>query len=85
MILPFANPALATAGSGDVLAGAIVGCLAQGLAPFDAAVLGGYLHGLAGEGQARVAAGRDRAIVLKLAHEAALRRAHCGSCRDGAG
>jgi len=47
--LPFANPALATAGSGDVLAGAIVGLLAQGLAPFDAAVCGAYLHALAGE------------------------------------
>ncbi|NOZ27149.1 MAG: NAD(P)H-hydrate dehydratase [Chloroflexi bacterium] len=48
-ILPFANPGLATGGTGDVLAGAIVGLLAQGLTPFDAAVLGGYLHGLAGE------------------------------------
>ncbi|GAB4438896.1 MAG: bifunctional ADP-dependent NAD(P)H-hydrate dehydratase/NAD(P)H-hydrate epimerase [Chloroflexi bacterium OHK40] len=42
------NPALATAGTGDVLAGAIVGLLAQGLAPFDAAALGVYLHGAAG-------------------------------------
>jgi len=49
VVLPFANPALATAGSGDVLAGAIVGALAQGVAPFAAAVVGGYLHGLAGE------------------------------------
>jgi NAD(P)H-hydrate epimerase len=49
VVLPFANPALATAGSGDVLAGAIVGALAQGLATFEAAVVGGYLHGLAGE------------------------------------
>jgi NAD(P)H-hydrate epimerase len=48
-VMPFANPALAKAGSGDVLAGAIVGLLAQGLAPFDAAVAGAYLHGLAGE------------------------------------
>jgi NAD(P)H-hydrate epimerase len=48
-LLPFANPALATAGTGDVLAGAIVGLLAQGLAPFEAAATGGYLHGLAGE------------------------------------
>jgi NAD(P)H-hydrate epimerase len=48
-ILPFANPVLATAGTGDVLAGAIVGLLAQGLEPFDAAVCGAYLHGLAGE------------------------------------
>jgi NAD(P)H-hydrate epimerase len=49
VVLPFANPALATAGSGDVLAGAIVGLLAQGLGPFEAAVCGAYLHGLAGE------------------------------------
>lgn len=42
------NPALATAGTGDVLAGTIVGLLAQKLAPFDAAVLGVYLHGAAG-------------------------------------
>jgi NAD(P)H-hydrate epimerase len=72
VVLPFANPALATAGSGDVLAGAIAGALAQGLAPFDAAVVGGYLHGLAGElarqdlGDAGVVAG-DLLIRLPLA------------------
>jgi hydroxyethylthiazole kinase-like uncharacterized protein yjeF len=49
VINPFTNPGLATAGSGDVLAGAIVGFLAQGLVPFDAALTGAYLHGLAGE------------------------------------
>jgi NAD(P)H-hydrate epimerase len=49
MVLPFANPALAKAGSGDVLAGTIVGLLAQGLSPFEAAVSGGYMHGLTGE------------------------------------
>ncbi|MEI8309076.1 MAG: NAD(P)H-hydrate epimerase [Chloroflexales bacterium] len=43
-----ANPALATAGTGDVLAGAIVGLLAQGLTAFDAAALAVYLHGAAG-------------------------------------
>lgn len=48
-VLPFANPGLATAGTGDVLAGCIVGLLAQGLDPFDAAVCGAYLHGLAGQ------------------------------------
>ncbi|NDJ75707.1 MAG: NAD(P)H-hydrate dehydratase [Chloroflexi bacterium] len=47
-VLPFASPALASAGTGDVLAGAIVGLLAQGLAPFDAALVGGWLHGMAG-------------------------------------
>jgi len=49
VVLSFANPALATAGSGDVLAGAIVGLLAQGLAPFEAAICGAFLHGQAGE------------------------------------
>lgn len=45
----FANAALATAGSGDVLAGTIGSLLAQGVAPFDAARLGVFLHGRAGE------------------------------------
>jgi NAD(P)H-hydrate epimerase len=49
IVLPFANPALAVAGTGDVLAGCIVGLLAQGLSPFDAAVCGAYLHAAAGE------------------------------------
>jgi len=49
VINPFANPGLATADSGDVLAGAIVGFLAQGLAADDAALVGAYVHGLAGE------------------------------------
>jgi hydroxyethylthiazole kinase-like uncharacterized protein yjeF len=49
VVLPFANPGLATAGTGDVLSGAIVGLRAQGLNAFEAAVSGAYLHGLAGE------------------------------------
>lgn len=48
-LLPFANPLLAVAGSGDVLSGIIVGLLAQGVKPYAAAVLGGYLHGGAGQ------------------------------------
>jgi NAD(P)H-hydrate epimerase len=48
-IAPFENPALATGGTGDVLAGAIGALLAQGLEPFTAARLGVYLHGAAGE------------------------------------
>ena len=43
------NPAMASGGTGDVLAGTIGALLAQGLAPFDAACLGVYLHGLAGD------------------------------------
>ena len=54
VVMPFANPALATAGSGDVLAGAIVGLRAQGLPAFEAAVCGAYLHGVAGEWPARI-------------------------------
>jgi NAD(P)H-hydrate epimerase len=48
-VSPFSNPALATAGTGDVLAGAIAGFIAQGVKPLDAACIGVYLHGLAGE------------------------------------
>ena len=48
-IEPFANPGLATAGTGDVLAGTIVALRAQGLSAFEAAAAGAYLHGLAGE------------------------------------
>ncbi|MDX2075136.1 MAG: NAD(P)H-hydrate dehydratase [bacterium] len=48
-ILPFKNDALATAGTGDILAGLIVGLLAQGATPFHATLIGGYSHGLAGE------------------------------------
>jgi NAD(P)H-hydrate epimerase len=47
-VIPFATAALATAGTGDVLAGSIAGLLAQGLSPYDAALCGAYLHGLAG-------------------------------------
>jgi NAD(P)H-hydrate epimerase len=48
-VVPFATAALATAGTGDVLAGSIAGLLAQGLEPYDAALCGAYLHGLAGQ------------------------------------
>ena len=43
------NNGMATAGSGDVLTGIIAGLIAQKHEPFDAAVLGAFLHGLAGD------------------------------------
>lgn len=53
------NPGMATGGSGDVLTGVISGLLAQGYASRDAAILGVYLHGLAGD-----------IAMLHLEHEA---------------
>jgi NAD(P)H-hydrate epimerase len=47
---PYANPALASAGTGDVLSGVIAGLLAQRLAPFEAAACGVYIHAAAAEG-----------------------------------
>jgi len=44
-----ANPALATAGTGDVLAGLVVGLLAQHVSSFDAAGAAVYLHTAASE------------------------------------
>lgn len=43
------NPGMATAGSGDVLTGIITGLLAQGVEPLKAAIVGVYIHGLAGD------------------------------------
>jgi NAD(P)H-hydrate epimerase len=47
-VIPVATPALARAGTGDVLAGLIVGLRAQGLDAYDAAVAGAWIHAQAG-------------------------------------
>ena len=62
-ICPTGNPGMATAGTGDVLTGILVGLLAQGLASWEAACAAAYVHGLAGDlaaaskGQAGLIAG----------------------------
>jgi ADP-dependent NAD(P)H-hydrate dehydratase / NAD(P)H-hydrate epimerase len=80
-ILPFAIPTLATAGSGDVLAGAIVAMLAQGLHPFEAAACGAYVHGHAGLLIARSigVAGATARDILEHVPEA-LRQLYGGKC-----
>jgi hydroxyethylthiazole kinase-like uncharacterized protein yjeF len=58
---PSGNPAMASGGMGDVLSGILAALLAAGLSPWDAARLGVYWHGLAG----------DRLSVGLFAHEVA--------------
>jgi NAD(P)H-hydrate epimerase len=60
-VWPRANPALATGGTGDVLAGATAGLLAQGLPAWDAARLAVGVHGLAAE---RIVRGRGWRTLL---------------------
>ena len=59
------GPALSVPGSGDVLSGCIGAFLAMGLEPFDAAVLGATIHGMAGDYLARE--GVDGVLASEIA------------------
>lgn len=69
MVMPFATAALARAGTGDVLAGAIVGLRAQGVAAFEAAALAAYLHGMAGELAAETLGTQASVLAGEVAEE----------------
>ena len=72
---PTGNPGMATAGSGDVLAGLIAGLWAQGMAAADAAAAGVYVHGLAGDlAQERYGEKSLLALDIQAFLPAALRR-----------
>lgn len=67
------NSAMAKAGSGDVLAGVIGALLAQGMNPWDGAVFGAYLHGLAGD-QWKDSHGAEGLLARELADQVGLVR-----------
>jgi len=55
---PTGNPGMATGGSGDVLTGIILGLMAVGMTPENAAIAGVYIHGLAGDSGAAELSGQ---------------------------
>jgi NAD(P)H-hydrate epimerase len=80
-VAPFENPALASGGTGDVLAGVLGAFLAQGVAPFDAARLAVYLHGLAGEAVSE-RIGDAGLLASDLPDQVPIARRRLGSFRD---
>ncbi len=76
-IVPFAEPSLATGGSGDVLTGAIAGLMAQGLDPLKASLAGAYLHAAAGATLACEGHALYTADDLSRALASAVARASC--------
>jgi NAD(P)H-hydrate epimerase len=77
---PTGGPALGSGGTGDVLTGIVVALLAQRVAAFEAATLGAWLHGFAGD---RMTSQRGRSGVLAAEVAAALPEA-CESLRASA-
>ena len=61
-VIPVASPALSSAGSGDVLAGIIVGLRAQGVGGYESAVSGAWIHAQSGLKSAEYL-GTDRSVV----------------------
>jgi NAD(P)H-hydrate epimerase len=59
------NPGMATGGSGDVLTGLVTGLLAQGYTPEESAILGAWIHGLAGD-RAAINKGQETLIASDI-------------------
>lgn len=68
------NPAMATAGSGDILTGLIAGLCAQGMSAYDATRCAAWLHATAAD-QLVASSGRASILASELIHAAALERA----------
>ncbi len=81
---PFAEPALARAGTGDVLAGLVAGFAAQGLGGFEAARLAAYVHGRAGQ-RAAEAIGRRSTVAGDVLAQVAGALRELEALADGAG
>ncbi|MEO0586607.1 MAG: NAD(P)H-hydrate dehydratase [Planctomycetota bacterium] len=75
------NVAMAAAGSGDVLTGLIAALLAGGMAAWDAARLGVYLHGVSGDGWAREHG--DRGLLARELADGLPRAFACAAGRAG--
>jgi NAD(P)H-hydrate epimerase len=80
----FENPALATGGTGDVLAGTVGSLLAQGCSPWDAGCLAVYLHGMAAE-HLRERIGDSGLLASDLPFEIARVRRHLAGLGQRAG
>jgi NAD(P)H-hydrate epimerase len=78
-VSPGASPALATAGTGDVLTGVIAALLAQGLDPFAAAAAGVWLHAAAGRAAARTVGAAEGVIATDVIAALPVARAGAGA------